>query len=201
MAGGEGRCIHDQSCEGADRPLVLLLKVGGWGGGALGGVVLCCAVSCIMMLLWYVSALSCCVMLCHVSCFMLCCSLWRRPVLACAVLPYPVVTVLSYPPVVPHWIFSYPILWYRTILLFCALLSCVVMSVLTYDFMRCGCCTNDSLCRAAGQGAPERVWELCSSMLVNGEEVAVTPQLEKEFLAAYEKLGSLGERVLGFAYR
>lgn len=51
------------------------------------------------------------------------------------------------------------------------------------------------------QGAPERVWAISSKLLINGREVPKTPELEARFNTAYEALGALGERVLGFAYR
>ncbi|KXZ52251.1 hypothetical protein GPECTOR_10g882 [Gonium pectorale] len=51
------------------------------------------------------------------------------------------------------------------------------------------------------KGAPERVWSMCDRILINGREVPKTPEWEAKFGAAYESLGALGERVLGFAYR
>lgn len=51
------------------------------------------------------------------------------------------------------------------------------------------------------KGAPEKVWALCSKMMIGGEVQPITKQLEQDFLKAYETLGSMGERVLGFAYR
>mmetsp|Transcript_18105 Transcript_18105/g.45586 ORF Transcript_18105/g.45586 Transcript_18105/m.45586 type:complete len:1179 (-) Transcript_18105:1049-4585(-) len=51
------------------------------------------------------------------------------------------------------------------------------------------------------KGAPEKVWALCDKIMVNGKAVPITQEWRDKFQAAYEKLGSLGERVLGFAYR
>ncbi|KAG2500240.1 hypothetical protein HYH03_001818 [Edaphochlamys debaryana] len=51
------------------------------------------------------------------------------------------------------------------------------------------------------KGAPERVWSCSNKILVNGQEVDKTPEWEAKFNKAYESLGALGERVLGFAYR
>jgi sodium/potassium-transporting ATPase subunit alpha len=51
------------------------------------------------------------------------------------------------------------------------------------------------------KGAPERVLERCDFMLINGEEVPLDEELEAKFTEAYEGMGGMGERVLGFAYR
>uniref|UniRef100_A0A1I8HCB3 Cation_ATPase_N domain-containing protein n=1 Tax=Macrostomum lignano TaxID=282301 RepID=A0A1I8HCB3_9PLAT len=48
------------------------------------------------------------------------------------------------------------------------------------------------------KGAPERILDRCSSILVDGAEVALDAKWKKKFQDAYENLGSLGERVLGF---
>lgn len=48
------------------------------------------------------------------------------------------------------------------------------------------------------KGAPERVLERCSSILVNGENLGLTGQWKEKFNKAYLELGGLGERVLGF---
>jgi len=39
---------------------------------------------------------------------------------------------------------------------------------------------------------------MCATMLVDEQEIPITQQRRQEFLEAYEFLGSLGERVLGF---
>mmetsp|Transcript_17079 Transcript_17079/g.20561 ORF Transcript_17079/g.20561 Transcript_17079/m.20561 type:complete len:1160 (+) Transcript_17079:196-3675(+) len=50
------------------------------------------------------------------------------------------------------------------------------------------------------KGAPERVLLRCDYMMKDGEKIPKTPELEDEYTRAYEGIGSLGERVLGFAY-
>ena len=47
------------------------------------------------------------------------------------------------------------------------------------------------------KGAPERIIERCSSILLNGEDKELTEELRTSFIQAYEELGGLGERVLG----
>lgn len=48
------------------------------------------------------------------------------------------------------------------------------------------------------KGAPERILERCSTMLINGQSVAIDQQLRDQFNEAYLELGGLGERVIGF---
>ena len=48
-------------------------------------------------------------------------------------------------------------------------------------------------------GAPERILDLCSTMVLDGDVVDLNPALKTSFQRAYDDLGSLGERVLGFA--
>uniref|UniRef100_A0A915E3W9 Sodium/potassium-transporting ATPase subunit alpha n=1 Tax=Ditylenchus dipsaci TaxID=166011 RepID=A0A915E3W9_9BILA len=48
------------------------------------------------------------------------------------------------------------------------------------------------------KGAPERILGCCSTILLNGKEVALTSQLKDDFEKAYMELGGMGERVLGF---
>eukprot|EP00731_Ephydatia_muelleri_P011697 Em0006g591a len=51
------------------------------------------------------------------------------------------------------------------------------------------------------KGAPERILDLSTSYLnKNGEEVPVNTEFIKHFNETYAQLGSLGERVLGFAH-
>jgi len=50
------------------------------------------------------------------------------------------------------------------------------------------------------KGAPERVIDNCKYIMFNGKKLELTEELKDEFVAAYEELGGLGERVLGFAY-
>ena len=49
------------------------------------------------------------------------------------------------------------------------------------------------------KGAPERIIDLCSSIIVEYKEVQLDGKLRNEFLNAYNQLGSLGERVIGLA--
>jgi len=48
------------------------------------------------------------------------------------------------------------------------------------------------------KGAPERIVDRCSTILIAGENHEMTNEHRKEFDNAYVELGSLGERVLGF---
>ncbi|CAG0914553.1 unnamed protein product [Notodromas monacha] len=48
------------------------------------------------------------------------------------------------------------------------------------------------------KGAPERILEKSSTILVNGKELALDERMKDSFQRAYMELGSLGERVLGF---
>jgi sodium/potassium-transporting ATPase subunit alpha len=51
------------------------------------------------------------------------------------------------------------------------------------------------------KGAPERVINRCSKILIDGEEVPMTEEWMKKYLESYEGLGAMGERVLGFAMK
>ena len=48
------------------------------------------------------------------------------------------------------------------------------------------------------KGAPERILDRCTSILVNGEEKPLDDKWKEAFNNAYLELGGLGERVLGF---
>merc|ERR1719220_694929 len=50
------------------------------------------------------------------------------------------------------------------------------------------------------KGAPERILDRCDTIRINGEVEKMTAQRKEEFETAYETLGGLGERVLGFAH-
>ncbi|XP_065752387.1 potassium-transporting ATPase alpha chain 2 [Phocoena phocoena] len=50
------------------------------------------------------------------------------------------------------------------------------------------------------KGAPERVLEKCSTIMVNGQEQPLDKSTAKAFHTAYMELGGLGERVLGFCH-
>ena len=45
------------------------------------------------------------------------------------------------------------------------------------------------------QGAPERILDRCSSILMHGEEVKLDEKMREQFNQAYLELGGLGERV------
>merc|ERR1711970_1242722 len=49
------------------------------------------------------------------------------------------------------------------------------------------------------KGAPERILERCSHIMVEGEVEEMTNEWSNRFNAAYMELGGMGERVLGFA--
>jgi sodium/potassium-transporting ATPase subunit alpha len=48
------------------------------------------------------------------------------------------------------------------------------------------------------KGAPERILDRCSTILINGNEIPLTAEWKENFNNAYMELGGLGERVLGF---
>jgi sodium/potassium-transporting ATPase subunit alpha len=48
------------------------------------------------------------------------------------------------------------------------------------------------------KGAPERILDRCSTILINGEEKPMNDEWKESFNNAYMQLGGLGERVLGF---
>jgi len=58
---------------------------------------------------------------------------------------------------------------------------------------------NDTRQLLVMKGAPERILERSSHVLINGKVEPVTERFRAEFQKAYETLGSMGERVLGFA--
>lgn len=47
------------------------------------------------------------------------------------------------------------------------------------------------------KGAPERILDRCSSILVQGKEIPLDKEMQDAFQNAYLELGGLGERVLG----
>ncbi|XP_007517265.2 potassium-transporting ATPase alpha chain 2 [Erinaceus europaeus] len=50
------------------------------------------------------------------------------------------------------------------------------------------------------KGAPERILEKCSTIMVNGQEQLLDASMAEAFHTAYMELGGLGERVLGFCH-
>merc|ERR1711962_32065 len=57
---------------------------------------------------------------------------------------------------------------------------------------------GDSVHLLVMKGAPERILDRCSSIVVNGQEHQLTAEWKEKFETAYMELGGLGERVLGF---
>ncbi|OWA53169.1 Sodium/potassium-transporting ATPase subunit alpha-2 [Hypsibius exemplaris] len=49
------------------------------------------------------------------------------------------------------------------------------------------------------KGAPERILERCSTILIEGRDLPLDAQWKRKFSEAYLEFGGLGERVLGFA--
>lgn len=49
------------------------------------------------------------------------------------------------------------------------------------------------------KGAPERILDRCSTILIQGSEVPLSNEWRDAYQEAYDSLGGLGERVLGFA--
>ncbi|KAF7692623.1 sodium/potassium-transporting ATPase subunit alpha-2 isoform X1 [Silurus meridionalis] len=50
------------------------------------------------------------------------------------------------------------------------------------------------------KGAPERILDRCSTIMINGKELPLDTDWRDSFQVAYMDLGGLGERVLGFAH-
>ncbi|KAL6481400.1 hypothetical protein MHYP_G00094800 [Metynnis hypsauchen] len=50
------------------------------------------------------------------------------------------------------------------------------------------------------KGAPERILDRCSTILIQGKEHPLDDEMKDSFQHAYVKLGGLGERVLGFGH-
>lgn len=50
------------------------------------------------------------------------------------------------------------------------------------------------------KGAPERILDRCSTILLQGEEKALDKEMIESYNNAYDELGGLGERVLGFCH-
>merc|ERR1712025_1424912 len=58
--------------------------------------------------------------------------------------------------------------------------------------------TNDNRYLLVMKGAPERILERCSTIVVEGREMPLSEEWKNSFETAYCELGGLGERVLGF---
>merc|ERR1712045_761292 len=57
---------------------------------------------------------------------------------------------------------------------------------------------NDNRYLLVMKGAPERIVDRCSTIIVDGIELPMTEEWKNAFETAYMELGGLGERVLGF---
>merc|ERR1712001_640218 len=57
---------------------------------------------------------------------------------------------------------------------------------------------NDNRYLLVMKGAPERILERCSTIVVDGREMPLSEEWKNSFETAYMELGGLGERVLGF---
>lgn len=59
---------------------------------------------------------------------------------------------------------------------------------------------NDNRYMLVMKGAPERILDVCSTILIQGKEQPLDDELKEAFQNAYLELGGLGERVLGFCH-
>ncbi|XP_036600929.1 potassium-transporting ATPase alpha chain 2-like [Trichosurus vulpecula] len=59
---------------------------------------------------------------------------------------------------------------------------------------------NDKRFLLVMKGAPERILEKCSTIMINGQEQPLDKRTAEAFQTAYMELGGLGERVLGFCH-
>ena len=59
---------------------------------------------------------------------------------------------------------------------------------------------NDPRYLLVMKGAPERILERCSTIMLNGVEQTLNSERKESFEYAYVSLGGLGERVLGFCH-
>ncbi|XP_037383281.1 potassium-transporting ATPase alpha chain 2 [Talpa occidentalis] len=59
---------------------------------------------------------------------------------------------------------------------------------------------NDQRFLLVMKGAPERILEKCSTIMINGQEQPLDRNTTEAFHTAYMELGGLGERVLGFCH-
>ncbi|XP_068936941.1 potassium-transporting ATPase alpha chain 2 [Petaurus breviceps papuanus] len=59
---------------------------------------------------------------------------------------------------------------------------------------------NDKRFLLVMKGAPERILEKCSTIMINGQEQPLNESTAEAFQTAYMELGGLGERVLGFCH-
>uniref|UniRef100_A0AAR2JLI9 Sodium/potassium-transporting ATPase subunit alpha n=1 Tax=Pygocentrus nattereri TaxID=42514 RepID=A0AAR2JLI9_PYGNA len=60
--------------------------------------------------------------------------------------------------------------------------------------------TSDSKYLLVMKGAPERILDRCSTIMIQGKEQPLDDEMKDAFQNAYLELGGLGERVLGFCH-
>ncbi|XP_075696402.1 sodium/potassium-transporting ATPase subunit alpha-3 [Rhinoderma darwinii] len=59
---------------------------------------------------------------------------------------------------------------------------------------------NDNRYMLVMKGAPERILDVCTTIIIQGKEQPLDEELKEAFQNAYLELGGLGERVLGFCH-
>uniref|UniRef100_A0A3Q2QK68 Sodium/potassium-transporting ATPase subunit alpha n=1 Tax=Fundulus heteroclitus TaxID=8078 RepID=A0A3Q2QK68_FUNHE len=59
---------------------------------------------------------------------------------------------------------------------------------------------NDNRYLLVMKGAPERILDRCTTIMIQGKEQPMDEELKEAFQSAYMELGGLGERVLGFCH-
>ena len=60
---------------------------------------------------------------------------------------------------------------------------------------------NDKRSLLVMKGAPERILDRCSTIMMHGKERAMDDNMKEAFNRSYMALGGLGERVLGFCHK
>uniref|UniRef100_A0A8C6SN95 Sodium/potassium-transporting ATPase subunit alpha n=1 Tax=Neogobius melanostomus TaxID=47308 RepID=A0A8C6SN95_9GOBI len=59
---------------------------------------------------------------------------------------------------------------------------------------------NDNRYLLVMKGAPERILDRCSTIMIQGKEQPMDEEMKESFQSSYMELGGLGERVLGFCH-
>ena len=60
---------------------------------------------------------------------------------------------------------------------------------------------NDNRPLLVMKGAPERILDRCSTIMMHGKERPLDDNTKEAFQRSYDALGGLGERVLGFCHK
>ncbi len=68
-----------------------------------------------------------------------------------------------------------------------------------YAFYICECPTNNSHYCMYIKGAPEKIWNMSTHILLNGEVRSIQESEERGYANVNKKFAKNGERVLGFA--